>query len=86
MELVFEEQSIDYLRRIFSGSAAQELTQELIVPDSYPDCGRIVFTGACAVMRGKENLVSVQSVELSQSVIDVPAHSAMLGKLVVKTP
>ena len=35
MELVFEEQSIDYLRRIFSGSAAQELTQELIVPDSY---------------------------------------------------
>ena len=46
MELVFEEQSIDYLRRIFSGSAAQELTQELIVPDSYPDCGRIVFTGA----------------------------------------
>ena len=54
MELVFEEQSIDYLRRIFSGSAAQELTQELIVPDSYPDCGRIVFTGACAVMRGKE--------------------------------
>ena len=29
MELVFEEQSIDYLRRIFSGSAAQELTQEL---------------------------------------------------------
>ncbi len=54
MELVFEAQSIDYLRRIFSGSAAQELTQELIVPDSYPDCGRIVFTGACAVMRGKE--------------------------------
>lgn len=54
MELVFEEQSIDYLRRIFSKSAAQEQTQELIVPDSFPDCGRIVFTGACAVMRGKE--------------------------------
>ncbi len=55
MELVFEEQSIDYLRPdLFTEAAAQELTQELIVPDSYPDCGRIVFTGACAVMRGKE--------------------------------
>lgn len=54
MELVFEERSIDYLRRMISKTAGQELEQELIVPDSYPDCGRIVFTGACAVMRGKE--------------------------------
>ena len=54
MELVFEAQSIDYLRPVFTKAAAQEQTQELIVPDSYPDCGRIVFTGACAVMRGKE--------------------------------
>ena len=54
MELVFEAQSIDYLRPVFTKTAAQEQTQELIVPDSYPDCGRIVFTGACAVMRGKE--------------------------------
>lgn len=41
-------------RPVFTKAAAQEQTQELIVPDSYPDCGRIVFTGACAVMRGKE--------------------------------
>ena len=54
MELVFETQSIDYLRQTFFKAAAQEQTQELIVPDSYPDCERVVFTGACAVMRGKE--------------------------------
>ena len=54
MELVFEAQSIDYLRPVFTKAAAQEQTQELIVPDSYPDCGRIVFTGACAVMRGRK--------------------------------
>ena len=48
MELVFEAQSIDYLRPVFTKAAAQEQTQELIVPDSYPDCGRIVFTGAIA--------------------------------------
>lgn len=39
MELVFEAQSIDYLRPVFTKAAAQEQTQELIVPDSYPDCG-----------------------------------------------
>lgn len=55
MELVFEEQSIDYLRRTLCRAASQEQTQELIVPDSFPDCGRVVFTGACAVMRGKES-------------------------------
>ena len=54
MELVFEAQSIDYLRPVFTKAAAPAQTQELIVQDSYPDCGRIVFTGACAVMRGKE--------------------------------
>lgn len=54
MELVFEQQSIDYLRRIFSKTATQEQTQELIVPDSYPDCARVVFCGASAIVRGKE--------------------------------
>lgn len=54
MELVFEEQTIDYLRRTLCKPAAQELTQELIVPDSYPDCARVVFTGGSCVMRGKE--------------------------------
>ena len=32
MELVFEAQSIDYLRPVFTKAAAQEQTQELIVP------------------------------------------------------
>lgn len=54
MELVFEEQTIDYLRRTLCKAAPQELTQELIVPDSYPDCSRVVFTGGSCVMRGKE--------------------------------
>ena len=54
MELAFEQQTIAYLQRIFSRTAAQEQTQELIVPDSYPDCSRIVFTGASAIVRGKE--------------------------------
>ena len=54
MELVFEEQTIEYLRRTLCKSTSQELTQELIVPDSYPDCARVVFTGGSCVMRGKE--------------------------------
>ena len=54
MELVFENQTIDFLRQIVSKTVTQEQTQELIVPDSYPDCARIVFTGANALVRGKE--------------------------------
>lgn len=54
MELEFKQRPIYYLRRMFSKISAQEQTQELIVPDSFPDCARIVFTGASAVMRGKE--------------------------------
>ena len=34
MELVFEAQSIDYLRPVFTKAAAQEQTQELIVPEA----------------------------------------------------
>lgn len=54
MELEFKQQTIEYLQLSFSKTASQEQTQEMIVPDSYPDCARIVFTGASAIVRGRE--------------------------------
>ncbi len=54
MELEFKQQTISYLQLSFSKTISQEQTQEMIVPDSFPDCARIVFTGASAIMRGRE--------------------------------
>ena len=63
MELVFEQQSIDYLRRIFSKNATQEQTQELIVPDSQPDVQAVADAWAVCCVRDEE--ASAGSVSVS---------------------
>jgi hypothetical protein len=54
MELVFETKTASWLQPVIRQTRSQEETAEIIVPDSCPDIGRIVFTGAAAVLRQKE--------------------------------
>ncbi len=54
MELVLETKSADFLREVFCGAIAQEETGETIVPDSFPDVGRILQAFGAVVLRGKD--------------------------------
>lgn len=54
MELVFQNKTSAFLRKTVCETRSQEQTAELIVPDSFPDCARIVVCCAEAVLRGKE--------------------------------
>ena len=42
MELVFQEKQLDYLGRVLDQTVTQELTAEVIVPDSCADADRVV--------------------------------------------
>ena len=54
MELEFETNQLSYWKRAFCNTAAQEQTQEVIVPDSFPDAARVVYCTAQALLRSKE--------------------------------
>lgn len=54
MELVFQNKTSAFLRNTLCETRSQEQTAELIVPDSFPDCARIVVCCAQAILRGKE--------------------------------
>ena len=54
MELEFETKQLSYWKNAFCHTAAQEQTQEVIVPDSFPDAARVVSCIAQAVLRSKE--------------------------------
>ena len=54
MELVFQENRREFLRRIMDETAAQEQTVDLIVPDSIPDCDRVVDAFGTVLIRSEE--------------------------------
>lgn len=54
MELQFEKTSLAFLDRTLNETRGQEVTAEVIVPDSFPDAERILCTSASCVLRGKE--------------------------------
>ncbi len=54
MELVFQEERIAYLCSILSDSVNQEQTADVIIPDSYPDCERIVDAFGTVLLRSEE--------------------------------
>ena len=66
MDLTFQNKTVTYLKPVMRELRTQEQTQELIVPDSFPDVGRIVSCSAQATLRGKE--CSTGSVVISGAV------------------
>lgn len=54
MELVFQNKTAAFLQNILHETRSQEQTAELIVPDSFPDCARIISSNASVILRGKE--------------------------------
>ena len=54
MELKFEKKPLQYLRPFFNQLHTQEQTQEIRLPDSYPDIGKVLRCWGQVLMRGKE--------------------------------
>ncbi|MDR0889640.1 MAG: DUF3794 domain-containing protein [Oscillospiraceae bacterium] len=54
MGLVFQENTMEYLSRVFCETMTQEQTAELIVPDSYPDAQRVVDAFGTAILRAAD--------------------------------
>lgn len=54
MELVFQENQLDYLAKIFSETVALEQTADLIVPDSSADCDRVIDSFGTVVIRSED--------------------------------
>lgn len=54
MELVFQENQLDYLAKIFSETVSSEQTADLIVPDSIADCDRIIDSFGTVVIRNED--------------------------------
>ncbi len=54
MQFEFETKQLSYWKRAFCQTAVQEQTQEVIVPDSFPDASRIVYCSAQPLLRSKE--------------------------------
>lgn len=54
MELMFETKSLSFWELVTRENLSQEETAELIVPDSFPDIGRIVDSWAQVLLRSKE--------------------------------
>lgn len=54
MELVFQESNLEYLSRILCDTVTQEQTADLIVPDSCPDCERVVDAFGTVLIRSAE--------------------------------
>ncbi len=54
MELVFQEERMEYLRCVLSDTVSQEQTADVIIPDSYPDAERIVDAFGTLLVRSEE--------------------------------
>ena len=54
MELVFQEDRIEYLCGVLSDTVSQEQTADVIIPDSYPDAERIVDAFGTLLVRSEE--------------------------------
>ncbi len=53
MELVFQEKQLDYLGRVLDQTVTQELTAEVIVPDSCADADRVVDAFGTLLVRAE---------------------------------
>ena len=54
MELKFNKKSLHCMRPFFSKIHTQEQTQEIRLPDAYPDIGKVIGCWGQVLMRGKE--------------------------------
>ena len=54
MELVFQEDQMEYLCNVLSESVTQEQTADVVIPDSYPDAERIVDVFGTVLVRSEE--------------------------------
>lgn len=54
MELVFQENRLDYPAKIFSETVSMEQTADLIVPDSIADCDRIIDSFGTVLLRSED--------------------------------
>ena len=54
MELVFQENRLTYLAKIFSETASLEQTADLIIPDSSADCDRVIDSFGTALIRSED--------------------------------
>ena len=58
MELVFQEKQLDYLGRVLDQTVTQELTAEVIVPDSCADADRVVDAFGTLLVRAEVIMVA----------------------------
>lgn len=54
MELVFQEQKLEYLSRILCDTVSQEQTADVIIPDSMPDAERVAEAFGTLLIRAEE--------------------------------
>ena len=54
MELVFQEQRLNYLSRILCDTVSQEQTADVIIPDSMPDAARVAEAFGTLLIRAEE--------------------------------
>lgn len=54
MELVFQEQKLEYLSKILCDTVSQEQTADVILPDSFPDATRVVDAFGTLLIRAEE--------------------------------
>lgn len=54
MELVFQEDRMEYLSNVLSECVTQEQTADVVIPDSYPDAERIVDVFGTVLVRSEE--------------------------------
>lgn len=54
MELVFQEQKLEYLCKILCDTVSQEQTADVIIPDSFPDAERVVDAFGTLLIRAEE--------------------------------
>lgn len=62
MELVFREDKLEYLDKIFCRTVTLEQTADVIVPDSLPDCERVVDAFGTLLIRSEECTAGAVSV------------------------
>ena len=65
MELVFQEKQLDYLGRVLDQTVTQELTAEVIVPDSCADADRVVDAFGTLLVRAEECTAGTVSLDSS---------------------
>ena len=62
MELVFQEQKLEYLHRIFCETVTQEQTADVVIPDSLADAERVVEAFGTLLVRSEECMADSVSV------------------------